>query len=251
MDEPTVDHWFEPIADHLGSAYLRYSFTKGTKREVDELLRRVPLPAGASILDVGCGPGRHAHELGQRGFRVHGVDLSQTFLDLAAARAPDGVTFSRVDAREMTFFEEFDLVISVCQGAFGMTGGPAADGQLDPDRTVLESMARAVKPGGHVVFTAFNAYLQVAHLVESSDFDAASGFHRERTEVRDPSGVGVEIDLWTTCFTPRELRLMCELAGLEVVTISAAEPGAWEPKLPAVDCPEHLVVAKRSAGRPV
>jgi hypothetical protein len=25
-----ADHWFEPVADHLGGAYLRYSFTKGT-----------------------------------------------------------------------------------------------------------------------------------------------------------------------------------------------------------------------------
>ena len=31
-------HWFEPIADHLGSAYLRYSFTKGTVQEVDFLM---------------------------------------------------------------------------------------------------------------------------------------------------------------------------------------------------------------------
>ena len=27
-------HWFEPVADHLGGAYLRYSFTKGTEQEV-------------------------------------------------------------------------------------------------------------------------------------------------------------------------------------------------------------------------
>ncbi|HAI63730.1 MAG TPA: class I SAM-dependent methyltransferase, partial [Acidimicrobiaceae bacterium] len=62
----------------MGAAYLRYSFTKGTVKEVDELLRRVPLEPGARILDVGCGPGRHAHELGRRGFVVHGVDISQT-----------------------------------------------------------------------------------------------------------------------------------------------------------------------------
>ena len=28
------NHWFEPIAEHLGAAYLRYSFTKGTEQEV-------------------------------------------------------------------------------------------------------------------------------------------------------------------------------------------------------------------------
>src|SRR6188508_1172105 len=31
-------HWFEPIAAHLGSAYLRYSFTKGTVQEVDHVV---------------------------------------------------------------------------------------------------------------------------------------------------------------------------------------------------------------------
>ena len=80
-------HWFEELADHMGVAYLRYSFTKGTVKEVDELLRRVPLDPGARILDVGCGPGRHAHELGRRGFVVHGVDISQTFIDVALADA--------------------------------------------------------------------------------------------------------------------------------------------------------------------
>ena len=32
------DHWFEPVADHLGSAYLRYAFTKRTEHEVDTLV---------------------------------------------------------------------------------------------------------------------------------------------------------------------------------------------------------------------
>ncbi len=41
-------------------------------------LVRKKLEPGARILDVGCGPGRHAHELGRRGFVVHGVDISQT-----------------------------------------------------------------------------------------------------------------------------------------------------------------------------
>ena len=46
-------------------------------------------------------------------------------------------------------------------------------------------MARAVRPGGLVVFTAFNAYLQAANLRDGNDFDAERGVHREATEVRD------------------------------------------------------------------
>lgn len=246
MTGPDERHWFEELADHMGSAYLRYSFTKGTAKEIDELLRRVPLAPGARILDVGCGPGRHAHELGRRGFVVHGVDISETFIDVARADAPDAVTFEVMDARSMPFDAEFDLVLSVCQGAFGMSGGPAAGPTLDSDREILAGMARAVKPGGHVVFTAFNAYLQVANLVEGNDFDAERGVHRETTEVRDAAGAAKEVDLWTTCYTPRELRLMCEASGLTIESITAATPGDWTERPPTADAEEHLTVARRA-----
>ncbi|MDW3218185.1 MAG: class I SAM-dependent methyltransferase [Acidimicrobiales bacterium] len=241
------DHWFEGLADHMGAAYLRYSFTKGTVREIDALVERLGLRAPARILDVGCGPGRHANELGRRGFEVHGVDISETFLEVARRDAPDGVTYAREDARDLPFREEFDLAISICQGAFGLAGGPAAGERLDPDLEILAAMARSLRPGGTLVFTAFSAYLQVANLLDGNDFDADSGVHRETTEIRDGDGTVTTADLWTTCFTPRELRLMCGAVGLEVRSIDAVEPGRWQPRPPDVDSPEFLVIAEVSA----
>ncbi len=240
-----MEHWFEGLADHMGPAYLRYSFTKGTAKEIDAVLERLAVEPGIRILDVGCGPGRHANELGRRGFAVHGVDISQTFLDLAAAEAPPGVTYVRADARTLDFEAEFDLVISICQGGFGLAGGPAAGELLDPDLAILDGMARAVRPGGHVVLTAFSAYLQVANVAEGNEFDAAAGVHRETTEIRDSDGKVRETDLWTTCFTPRELRLMVSHVGLELVSIDAAEPGRWAPRVPDIESPEFLVIARR------
>ncbi|MSY13238.1 MAG: class I SAM-dependent methyltransferase, partial [Actinobacteria bacterium] len=38
-----TDHWFEPLADYLGNAYLRYSFTKGTRQEVDAIVAALGL----------------------------------------------------------------------------------------------------------------------------------------------------------------------------------------------------------------
>src|SRR5262249_27922909 len=100
------EHWFEPVADHLGSAYLRYSFTRGTANEVDFLVDRLGLGPGDRVLDVGCGPGRHALALGARGIEVLGVDISQRFVDLgneAVRAAADAVPvrFERVDARAL------------------------------------------------------------------------------------------------------------------------------------------------------
>ncbi len=120
------DHWFEPVADHLGDAYLRYSFTKGTDNEVSFLADVLALGPGSRLLDVGCGPGRHAHAFARLGVEVHGVDISATFVDLATRDAPPGATFERLDARDLRFDGEFDAAISLCQGAFGLVGaGPA------------------------------------------------------------------------------------------------------------------------------
>ncbi len=174
-------HWFEPIADHLGSAYLRYSFTKGTVQEVDFVVETLGLTAGDRVLDVGCGPGRHAHELARRGVEVHGIDISQRFIDLATEGAPPGATFERLDARAMPFREEFDAAICLCQGAFGLM---TVDGDND---VVLGGIASALKPGGTMALSAFSSYFAVKYH-EGATFDASSGVSHERTEVRDEQG---------------------------------------------------------------
>jgi SAM-dependent methyltransferase len=237
------DHWFEPVADHLGAAYLRYSFTKGTEQEVEFLVDALGLGPGERVLDVGCGPGRHAHALARRGIEVVGVDISQRFVDLAAADAPPGARFERADARRLAFDAEFDAAISLCQGAFGLTGGPGAP--LDGDGAVLAGMARALRPGGRLAVSAFSAYFAVRFLEEQDTFDAEAGVNHERTAVRDEAGRAVEVDLWTTCFTPRELRLLAAGAGLEVGHIWSVTPGAYRRDPPTVATPELLLVAAR------
>jgi SAM-dependent methyltransferase len=236
-------HWFEPLADHLGDAYLRYSFTKGTANEVAFLVDELGLEPGMRVLDVGCGPGRHARALAERGIEVVGVDISRRFVELAARDAPPGATFLRADARALPFDAEFDAAISLCQGAFGLAGGPGAP--LDADGEVLAGIARALRPGGRAAVSAFSAYFQVRWLEETDAFDAEAGVNHERTEVRDPSGAAVPADLWTTCFTPRELRLLAAAAGLVVDAVWSVTPGDYRRARPSIDTPEFLLVAHR------
>jgi SAM-dependent methyltransferase len=254
-----ADHWFEELADHLGEAYLRYSFTMGTENEVAFLVDVLGLERGDRVLDVGCGPGRHARLLGERGIEVLGIDISQRFVDLARVDAPAGVTFERMDARELTFDAEFDAVISLCQGAFGLAaGGPAlgsASRQLadvvssgaaaDPDAGVLDGMARALRPGGRLAVSAFSAYFQVRFLEDTDSFDASAGVNHERTVLRSPEGAEASHDLWTTCFTPRELRLLAARSGLLVRDLWSVTPGEYTRRLPDLDHPEFLMVALR------
>ena len=245
------EHWFEPLAEHLGSAYLHYSFTYGTTNEVDRLVEVLGIGPGDRVLDVGCGPGRHAHELARRGVDVLGVDVSETFVHLARTEAPDGATFERMDARRMAFESEFDGVFSLCQGGFGLAAGPGADPvPVDPDGLVLERMAAAVRPGRRLAISAFSAYFQVRFLDEDDSFDAASGVNHERTTLKSPEQRPMDADLWTSCFTPRELRLLADRAGLTVRGVWSVTPGDYRPRPPDLESPEYLLVAERPAATP-
>jgi SAM-dependent methyltransferase len=246
---PPDRHWFEPIADHLGSAYLRYSFTKGTEQEVAFLVDALDLRPGARVLDVGCGPGRHAHALARRGFEVHGVDISQRFVDLGNGAAVAGATFARLDARQLPFEAEFDAAISLCQGAFGLAGhdGPGGHGSdsLDPDGAILDGIARAVRPDGRLAVSAFSAYFQTRWLDEEHmTFDVRRGVNHERTTIKDGDGRDAEVDLWTSCFTPRELRLLAARAGLLVEDLWSVRPGQYARNVPDLDHEEFLLLAR-------
>ncbi len=235
---PTSDrHFFEDVADHAGSAYLRYSFTKGTEQEVAFLVDALDLTPSSRVLDVGCGPGRHAHALADRGVGVVGVDISERFVGIAASTG--GGAFVRGDALRLPFAHgAFDVALSLCQGGFGLVRGD------DPD--VLVEMARVVRPGGVVCVSAFSAYFAVRYLEDSDTFDASTGVNHEVATVKSEAGDERDFDLWTTCFTPRELRLMAERAGLRVRDLWAVTPGGYAARPPDLDHPEFVLVAERS-----
>jgi SAM-dependent methyltransferase len=213
------------------------------------LVDALGLEPGMRVLDVGCGPGRHAHALAARGIAVHGIDISQRFVDLATAAGSDLTSFERLDARSLAFDGEFDVAISLCQGAFGLLGGPTSVANVangrDDDADVLVGMARAIKPGGVVAVSAFSAYFQVRWLEDTDTFDAAAGVNHELATVKDEDGRDAQFDLWTTCFTPRELRLLAERAGLTVRDIWSVTPGAYAANPPSIATPELMLVAER------
>jgi SAM-dependent methyltransferase len=243
-----ADHWFEDLADHMGPAYLRYSFTKGTGQEVAFLVEELGLEPGMRVLDVGCGPGRHVNALAALGIETVGLDISQRFVDVGASAGVAGATFVRGDARAMAFDQEFDAAISLCQGAFGLGGPPQSldPFNLDNDAAVLAGIWRALRPGGRAALTAFSAYFQVRWLEDHDRFDAATAVNHEPTEVRDEAGKAVPADLWTTCYTPRELRLLVERTGLDVADVWSVSPGAYARNPPDLEHHEFLVICRRS-----
>ena len=234
------DPYFAALGDYLGKAYLRYDFTRGTEQETRFLMEVLELAAGQRVLDVGCGPGRHAVALAEAGLLVTGVDVSRRFLDIAADRARAArvsASFFEVDARRMPFDEEFDAVISICQGGFGLMGGD--------DALVLRRMAEALKPGGRLALTAFSAFYEARHPREDAHLDVDAGIVHERTTIKDESGRGEEVDLWTGVYTPRELRLLSIGVGLVPEEVWSVEPGSFAKSPPTIETPELMLVGSK------
>jgi SAM-dependent methyltransferase len=163
-------NFYAPIGDFLREEYLQYSFTQGTRQEVDFLLDLLQLPNGARILDVGCGPGRHSLELARRGFVTVGIDISAGLIEVAQRAAQEEdlqAEFYVGDARELEFAPEFDAAICLCEGAFGW---PATE---DNHRRVLAGIHGAPPTRRLFVLTAVHApsLVRAPHF-QADEFDA-------------------------------------------------------------------------------
>jgi SAM-dependent methyltransferase len=100
-------------------------------------------PRADSLFDLGCGTGYvlAALRCAFPRLRLTGAELFPEGLSYARGRVPDA-TFYQLDARDIPFDREFDVV-----GAFDVLE------HCDDDRGFLAGMHRAVKPGGGVVIT--------------------------------------------------------------------------------------------------
>lgn len=104
------------------------------------------------VLDVGCGNGEVARDLGGRGAEVLGVDLSGPMLDRARELARDlpSVSFLQADAQVHPFQEEsFDLVVSRFGAMF-----------FEDRAAALGNLLRATRPGGRLLLLAWQPVME-------------------------------------------------------------------------------------------
>ncbi|WP_345993133.1 class I SAM-dependent methyltransferase [Sulfurimonas sp. HSL-1716] len=69
-----------------------------------------------TLLDMGCGTGKHAELFCDKGYTVHGVDLSEEMLGIAESRRTgkeDNLTFSKSDITKLKLDKKFDAVVSL------------------------------------------------------------------------------------------------------------------------------------------
>jgi SAM-dependent methyltransferase len=201
--------------------------------EVDQLLALSQVPAGAAVLDIPCGPGRHLVPLAQRGLRVCGVDLNQSYLDEARKRAADaGVTVELVlaDMRAFVRPASFDLAINLYT-SFGYSSEPGDDARM------LQNLRQSLRPGGRLVLELVTRETAVAsgphthhlgesrRIVEHAQLIEGGAIIQRRWELQAP-GVERSWVAWHRLYSVEQLRSLLQQAGFTRSAVYGALDGS-------------------------
>jgi len=240
---------WEAFFDAHAPVYEENVFTKNTVREVDFLLEELSLQPGDSILDVGCGTGRHSIELAKRGYDVTGLDLSSEMLARAAdaaSAAGVNVDWIHADATQFILPRKYNCAICLCEGSFGLLG--QGDDPIDQPLSILCNISRSLKPQAKAVLTVLNA---AAMLRKHTNEDIAKGRFDPLTLVESsecPPREGLPaIAVRERAFVPTELLLLFRLAGMSVINMWGGTAGNWGRRSLDLDEIEIMVVARKIA----
>ncbi len=242
---------WEKFFDAHATKYDQESFAQNTEAEIPFLIEVLALPTGATILDIGCGTGRHTVGLAQAGYRMTGVDLSAGMLDQAKQRAEKaGVTvnFIKADASRWRAEAPFDAITCLCEGALCLMS--EADDPWERDERLLENIFASLKPGGMLVINALNGY-RIIRL--STPEDIASGRFDPVTMIENGSDVSTLPEEPAAAgdlerhYTPPEFVRMLRHVGFEVKHVWGGTAGNWRKDKPELDEYEIMVVARRPA----
>ncbi len=137
----------------------RTSFTaEKTAAEVEFIASALGLAAGAAVLDLACGLGRHAIGMARRGFQMTGADFNARYLEMAAEEARGAgvsVRWVAADMRELPFEGEFAGVYS-----YFTSFGYFSDAE---NEHVLARIASGLTPGGRLLLDLANRERLLIH----------------------------------------------------------------------------------------
>ncbi len=253
-----MKQWYESLFENYARKYDGECYVRGTVGECDFIEQEAGRNQSIKILDIGCGTGRHSIELTKRGYRVTGVDLSESQIARAKEKAKElGLTidFQTQDARNLPFEGEFDLAIMLCEGGFSL---------METDEMnfeILKNATKALKDKGKLIFTALNGLFPLFHSVKEFYESAAQEGHsvckncsfdlmtfRDRNTVvfEDDAGTKKELACNERYYVPSEITWLLKTLGYKKIDIFGAKLGAYSrnDKLTTGDF-EMLVVAER------
>lgn len=157
-----------------GSPFLQHPLltAERTAREVDFVVTQLGLSPGASVLDVGCGFGRHSLELAQRGFSVVGIDPATAMIAAARERATQaGVTVELHSVPAETFTTETPFDAAIC--LFTTLGQVSERGE---NSRLVERVYAALRPSGQFMVELPQRETAVRQLKTSEQFGSGGRY---------------------------------------------------------------------------
>jgi len=253
-----MKQWYETLFENYGIKYDKEIFTQGTMGECDFIEAEAGYNKTISILDIGCGTGRHTIELVKRGYRVTGIDLSDSQLQRAKEKASVSglkIDFRNHDARDLPFAKEFDLAIMLCEGAFPLMETDEMNFQI------LQNAAKSLKDDGKLIFTTLNGLFPLFHSVkdflashkedgnavyDKNSFDLMTFRDRNVTTIEDDLGNKKDLECNERYYVPSEINWLLKSLGFSRIDIFGARLGAFSrnDKLTTEDF-EMLVIAQK------
>lgn len=217
--------------DTIAPEYDAEIFTRNTLAEVDFLVEELKLKPGATILDIGCGTGRHSIELAKRGFKVTGIDQSSGMLEQARKKAEAAkVDLELIECPAQNYKPErkFAAVISLCEGALCLFN--EQDDIWAKDMAIFANIAESLEPGSPFLVTVLSAFKPIRYYsdadVDQGKFDLFTLSSREETTV-SRNGIEASICGIERYYTPPEIVRMVNRVGLKIDNIYGGTAGDW------------------------
>jgi SAM-dependent methyltransferase len=198
--------WFARFLEPLPTEY--------TDLDISAIQARLPVGDFSRILDLCCGPGRHAARLAALGYCVTGIDRDQNAISLAQRRSPTA-TFHCLDVRAIGQLRgQLDGVLLLWQ-SFGYFS------RAENDRLLRDIWGR-LRPGGRFLIDVFHADYFRRHQGPRSKLPNGVSWLEDRvvgdrlhSRIRYDDGAEESMDF--EIFTPEQLAERATSAGFRLV----------------------------------
>lgn len=281
FDEKRFGNYMQFSFENVFDAYSRMlpgtqEWNKGAREEVMTILKMFPkLSTNISILDIGCGTGRHCVEFAKQGFYdVLGIDMLPNFIQYASQLAKDEnvpVMFVQGDVRDYKErTNSYDMVLCL----YDVIGTYRYEWE---NEMILVNIRRHLKVGGIAIISVMNMSL-TEYIVGNNKFsiskyperllelsatkamqDSGNVFHKDmiintddglvyrKEQFGDDNRLDAEYVIADKRYTEEEFTDILHKYGFEVLEVRYVKAGAWRNKLDRYNnnAKEILFVARK------